>query len=135
MTLPDERRPQQARGELLMEISSAMMSLFKSQFGRGPTRARAEWCGNDAITVIMEETLTPAERKLVAMGEHQRLRETRLYFQYASMREICEPIEAITGRKLKAFVSGTDSLVDGLSVETFVLHPEGYDGPSRIDLL
>ena len=117
-----------------MEISNAMMSLFKNQFGRGPTRARAEWAGNDAIAVILEDTLTPAERNLVAMGEHQRLRDTRMFFQYASVREICEPIERITGRKVRAFVSGTDTLCDGLSVESFVLHPEGYEGPSRSEL-
>jgi uncharacterized protein YbcI len=133
MTL-EERTPRHAHGELLMEISNAMMSLFKNQFGRGPTRARAEWAGDDAIAVILEDTLTPAERNLVAMGEHQRLRDTRMFFQYASVREICEPIERITGRKVRAFVSGTDTLCDGLSVESFVLHPEGYEGPSRSEL-
>jgi uncharacterized protein YbcI len=129
-----EQSPRDASGEILMEVSNVMMSLFKSQFGRGPTRARAEWCGRDTISVILEETLTPAERNLVAMGEHQRLRDTRLFFQYASVREICTPIETITGRKVRAFVSGTDAACAGLSVETFVLHPEGYDGPSRIDM-
>lgn len=129
-----EQSPRQASGEILMEISNAMMSLFKSQFGRGPTRASAHWCGEDAISVVLEGTLTPAERNLVAMGEHQRLRDARLFFQYASVREICTPIEAITGRKVRAFISGTDTACDGLSVETFVLHPEGYDGASRIDI-
>jgi hypothetical protein len=48
------------------------------------------------------------------------------------VREFCEPIERITGRKVRAFISGIDTEADGLSVETFVLHPEGYTGPSRI---
>jgi len=54
-----------------------------------------------------------------------------MFFQYASVREFCEPVEQITGRTVRAFVSGIDSRVDGLSIETFVLHPEGYTGPSR----
>jgi hypothetical protein len=31
------------------------------------------------------------------------------------------------------FLSGIDTEVDGLSMATFVLHPEGYDGPSRTE--
>ena len=82
---------------------------------------------------MQEDTLTRAERNMVKMGEHQRLRDTRMFFQYARVREFCEPIEQITGRKVRSFLSSTDTEVDGLSMETFVLHPEGYDGPSRIE--
>lgn len=114
-------------------IANEMTRLYKHQFGRGPKRARTHWCGPDVVTVIMEETFTPAEQNLVRMGEHQRLRDLRLYFQYASVREICEPIERLTGRSVQAFVSGIDTECDGLSVETFVLHPKGYDGTSRVE--
>jgi hypothetical protein len=31
------------------------------------------------------------------------------------------------------FLRGIDSQVEGLSIETFVLHPVGYAGPSRIE--
>jgi uncharacterized protein YbcI len=117
----------------LMEISNAIVRLFKEQFGRGPGNARTHWLGPDALAVILEDTLTPAERNMVSMGEHQRLRDMRLFFQIATVREFCEPIERVTGRKVRAFVSGTDTHVEGLSVETFVLHPDGYEGPSRAD--
>src|SRR5687767_12134508 len=80
---------------LLQAVANEMVRLFKEQFGRGPTKARAEWSGRDALTVILEDTLTPAERRLVAMGEHERLRETRMFFQYASVRAFCEPIERL----------------------------------------
>ena len=83
---------------------------------------------------MLEDTLTPAERNLAEMGEHERLRETRMFFQYASVREFCEPVERLTGRKVKAFVSGFDSESGGIAVETFVLHPPGTPGPSRIEV-
>ena len=120
-------------GSLMLAISNEMVRLYKQQFGRGPTRARTCWAGPDVITVVLENTLTPAERNLVKMGEHERLRETRMFFQYASVVEFCEPIERLTGRKVRAFVSGTDAAVDGLSVETFILHPPGSDAPSRAE--
>ena len=85
------------------------------------------------MIVTLEDTLTPAERNLVEMGEHQRLRDTRMFFQYATVPEFCEPIERITGRKVRSFLSGIDTEVAGLSVEMFVLHPVGYDGPSRTE--
>lgn len=44
----------------------------------------------------------------VKMDEHQRLRDTRMFFQYATVREFCEPVERITGRTVRAFVSGLD---------------------------
>jgi uncharacterized protein YbcI len=124
----------EAGSSILMEISNVMVRLYKTQFGRGPTQVRSHWAGHDALVVFLEDTLSPPERTLVRLGEHQRLRDLRIVFQYASVREFCEPIEQITGRKVRSFLSAIDTEVDGLSIETFVLHPAGYDGPSRIDL-
>jgi uncharacterized protein YbcI len=121
------------RGAVLVQVSNAMVRLYKEQFGRGPTKARTYWAGPDMLTVVLEETLTPAERNLAAMGEHERLRETRMFFQYAALSDFCDPVERITGRKIRAFISGIDTDVEGLSVESFVLHPEGYAGASRAE--
>jgi uncharacterized protein YbcI len=119
---------------LMAAVSNEMIRLYKVQFGRGPTRVRTYWCGGDVLTVVLEDTFTPAERNLVKMGEHERLRETRSFFQYATVREFCEPIERLTGRKVRAFISGLDTEADGLAVETFVLHPpDAPDRPSRIE--
>jgi uncharacterized protein YbcI len=120
---------------LLAEISREMVRLFKEQFGRGPSSVRTHWAGPDLLTVLLTDTLTPAERNLVKMGEHQRLRETRMIFQYASVAEFCEPVERLTGRKVKAFLSAVDSLDEGTCMEAFLLHPAGYDGPSRTELI
>jgi len=131
----DEQQPtaNENRMSALMEISNAMVRLYKHQFGRGPTTARTHWAGRDVLVCILEDTLTPAERNLVKMGEHQRLRDTRMFFQYATVREFCQPVEDITGRTVRSFHSSVDTLVDGMAVETFVLYPEGEDGPSRIE--
>ena len=117
-----------------MQISNEMVRLYKEQFGRGPTKTRTNWAGPNMIVTVLEDTLTPAERNLVRLGEHQRLRDLRTFFQYASLREFCEPVERLTGRKVRAFQSSIDTQVEGIAVEAFVLHPEGYDGPSRSEL-
>ena len=118
----------------LLQISNEMVRVFKEQFGRGPTKARAIWAGHDVLTVVLEDTFTPPERNLAALGEHERLRDMRSFFQYSAVHDFCDPVERITGRKVRAFISGIDTAVDGLAVETFVLHPEGSDEPSRADL-
>jgi uncharacterized protein YbcI len=118
---------------VLAAISDEMVRLYKEQFGRGPTRVRTYWCGDDIVTTVLEDTLAPAERNLLRLGEHQRLRETRLFFQYATVREFCEPVERITGRTVRSFISGIDTEADGLSIESFILHPAESDAPSRIE--
>ena len=119
---------------IVVSVSREMVRIYKEQFGRGPTSARTHWAGPDTLVATLEDTLTPAERNMAKLGEHQRLREARMFFQYATVKDFCEPVERLTGRKVRSFVSGMDTEVDGLSVEMFILHPAGYDGPSRAEL-
>ncbi len=118
---------------VLADISREMVGLYKEQFGRGPTKARTHWASPDMLVTVLEDTFTPAERNLVRMGEHQRVRDTRTYVQYATVRGFCEPIERLTGRTVRSFLSAIDTEADGLSMETFVLYPDGQEGPSRIE--
>jgi uncharacterized protein YbcI len=117
---------------ILADVSRAMVSLYKKQFGRGPTKTRTDWAGPDALVCTLEDSLTLAERNLRAMGEHQRLRDVRMLFQYASTKEFIEPVERITGRTVRSFVSGIDTEVD-VSIEMFVFHAERADAPSRAE--
>ncbi len=84
------------------------------------------------IVVTLEDTFTPAERRLRELGENRELRNLRMLFQYAETKTFCEPVERLTGRKVRAFISGIDTHAD-LATEMFVLHPRGYDGRSRAD--
>jgi uncharacterized protein YbcI len=133
VTPPDDDGAE--RGSLLASVSAEMVRIYKEQFGRGPTKVRSNWSGRDMIVVLLEDTLTPAERNLVALGEFQRLRDTRMLFQYSWIKQFCDPVERLTGRKVRSFISGIDAEADGTSLEVFVLHPEGYDGPSRTELV
>ena len=72
------------RSSILADISREMVRLYKEQFGRGPTKARTDWAGPDVLICVLEDTLTPAERNLTRLGEHQRVRDMRMFFQYAS---------------------------------------------------
>jgi uncharacterized protein YbcI len=112
----------------MLEISNAMVRLYKEAFGRGPTKARAQFAGPDTLIVILENSLTVAERNLVAMGEHQRLREARLFFQYALEDQFRAIVEHALSRRTVAFVSGIDTSRD-VAMEVFTLEP-GDDEPA-----
>ena len=106
------------------ELSTAMVALYKTLFGRGPTKAHSAYATPDLLICTLENSLTPAEQKMVEMGEHQRLRDVRMFFQHASEPEFVRAVEEITGRDVRAFVSGIDTMQD-VSSEVFYFHPIG----------
>lgn len=122
--VPDEGTDARAK------LSREMVRIYKQQLGRGPTKVRTNFIGQDIILITLEHTLTPAERTLASMGEHTRLRETRQFLQYAAEAEFRAAVERVTGRTVRGFVSGVDTKRD-IASELFYLEPEaGAEPPS-----
>jgi len=119
-TIPEESNGAAPFDSVRAEISREMVRLYKELFGRGPTKARTEFAGPDIVICTLENTFTPAERSLAELGEHQRLRDTRMYFQSATADKFREIIERVTGRRVRAFISGLDASADVCS-EIFYL--------------
>jgi uncharacterized protein YbcI len=122
LSLPEPTETADDQTSVRAEISREMVRLYKEQFGRGPTKARTEFAGPDIVICTLEESFTPAERRLAEMEEHQRLRDTRLYFQHATTGEFIGTVERIMNRKVRAFNSSVDTHSD-VSVEVFHLEP------------
>lgn len=106
----------------LLDISNAMVRLYKDTFGRGPSKARAHFSGPDTLVVLLENTMTVAERHLVAIGEDGRVREHRLFLQHTLEDRKRAEVERILFRRTVASVCGIDPLHD-LAVEVFTLAP------------
>jgi uncharacterized protein YbcI len=100
--------PQGQELSVAVAVPNEMVRIFKESFGRGPTRARADWAGPDALVCTLEDSLMPAERRLVELGDQQRVREVRTLLEHASEAQLREAVERITRRKVRAFTSGTD---------------------------
>lgn len=107
----------------LAAISREMVRIYKVQFGRGPTKARTAFAGPDLVVCTLEDSLTPVERRMAEIGDHERLRDLRLYFQHVTEGQFREVIERSLGRTVRAFVSGMDTSKD-VSAELFYLEPE-----------
>jgi uncharacterized protein YbcI len=119
----DPQPYRQVVGWLLQDVSNAMVALHKEQFGRGPTKAQSHMAGPDALMCVLDDALLPAERAMVDMGEHQRVRESRMFFQVATAEQFIAAVERITGRTVRAFASATDPQ-QGTVMENFVFEPE-----------
>ena len=120
----------------LAAVSNALVALHKEQFGRGPTVARTHFAGPDVLVTVLENVLLPAERKLIALGDQQRVREQRVAYQAVTASEFILAIERIVSRKVRAFASGMDA-DNNVVFETFYfesLDPAG-DGRARGDRL
>ena len=112
---------------ILSQVSNAMVRLHKEQFGRGPTHARSNFAGPDALVCVLEDVLLPAELKMVELGDDGRVRDTRIAFQVATGETFIAEVEAIVNRKVRAFGSAIDT---GKNVvfENFVFEPRPGEG-------
>jgi uncharacterized protein YbcI len=110
------------RTTVLQNVANAMVQLHKEQFGRGPTKARANFAGDQMLICVLEDVLLPAERKLVGMGQQDRVRDSRTSFQVATQPEFVTAIEQIVDRKVYAFASAVDPDRD-VVFENFYFEP------------
>jgi uncharacterized protein YbcI len=125
--MAETRQEEQRAAGMLAAVSTALVSLHKEQFGRGPTLARSHFAGNDVLVCVMEDALLPAERMMVRMGDQQRVRESRTAFQAATRDQFVSTVETIIRRRVKAFASAIDA-DEGIVWEVFNLEPVAADG-------
>jgi uncharacterized protein YbcI len=114
---PQEQRP--VGGELNAAIARAVVHYQRDQTGRGPTRASAFY-RNDVVVVLLEDTLTRAERSLLARGMEDAVARMREAFQETMRPELTAKVEELTGAKVRAFMS-SNHLDPDIAVEVFVL--------------
>jgi uncharacterized protein YbcI len=106
-------------------ISRGMVGIYKNYLGRGPTRAVTTIAG-DHTTVVLEDSLTKAELRLVAEGEGATVRSIRRKFQMAMARDIRDLVESATGRESKCLLSDHDVELD-IAVETVMFEDAAPD--------
>jgi uncharacterized protein YbcI len=115
------------------EISRRSVQLLREYTGRGPTRARTA-VSQDSVLILLGDTLTIGERKLVENGKGDFVRSGRHQFQQVMRNDLIHVVEQETGRKVIAFMS--DNHIDpDMAAEVFALEPiedgdprDGFEG-------
>jgi uncharacterized protein YbcI len=114
--------PQPASGgRLLTELSNSMVALHREHFGRGPGAAKSAIV-DDMVICTLTDVYTAVERTLIRSGNRERVRDTRQLHQLALADEFKRRVEAITGRRVSAFVSSVHFDPD-MAIELFILEP------------
>jgi uncharacterized protein YbcI len=113
------------RGSANVAISNAMVQIQREYLGRGPTKVRTSLRDN-TIVVLMEDTLTRAERSLVNDGKTELVLHTRASFQGTMKHDMIAAVEEITERRVVAFMS-TNHVDPDVACEILVLAPQTED--------
>ena len=106
-------------GELNAAISRAVVQLLSEYAGRGPTKARTIHSGKFVLCVL-EDTMTKAERSIAAGGYAEAVLKSRHALQHTMQADLIAAVEALTHRKVAAFMSDSHIEPD-LAAEMFVL--------------
>jgi uncharacterized protein YbcI len=108
-------------GRLNKEIANAVVRWHKRFLGRGPTRAQAFFRHN-IVVVVMEASLTEAERRLAREGANGRaaVLEIRNRYEETMRSDLVQAVEALTGSRVEAFMS-SHHIDPDLAANLFVL--------------
>ena len=101
------------------EISRGAVAIAKEHIGRGPTKVGVTITAS-MVLIAYEESLTPAEKKLVADGDSEFVRLMRRRFQDAVRSEVVGLVERALGRRARTFLSDHDVVKD-VGIEVILL--------------
>ena len=104
-------------------IANRMGEIQADYYGTAPRKAEAHYLPGRLVTVVLRETFTKAEQRLIAHGHGEPLREGRERFQRLSEDQFTSVIEQQTGETVATFVS-TTHLEDAVALEVFLLADE-----------
>ena len=113
------------RGQVLADISNAVVRIHKRFYGKGPVKARAH-LSQDLLTVVLEGGFTRGEQTLHDHGHSQEVVRSRLAMQESIESDYRAAVESILYRSVRSFMSANDPSND-MQAEIFVLHPRGSE--------
>ena len=93
----------------------------------GPRSKARTYLNGDVITVVLTDTLTKGEERLVRDGMSELVLGTRRAFQQTIRQDLVAGIEAITGRRVRVSAS---ELRPDIAVEVLVLGSPPEDDPA-----
>lgn len=112
-----------------LEISNAVVRIYKHYLGRGPRSARTH-LSDGLVVVMLTGVLTRAERSLYEAGNRELLMSQRAAVQRLVSDEMIASVQSILGREVISFMSTNDPEKE-IGVELFVLE-SGRQEPSEL---
>jgi|SRR5512133_3329956 uncharacterized protein YbcI len=130
--MPDTRMQD---GIVAADISRGAVQLLRGYTGCGPAKANTI-ISQDTVAIVLADTLTKGERRLLAMGEQEHVLHTRHHMQQLMRDDLVRLVETESGRHVEAFM-GANHIDPDYGLEFFLLEPlpgvENMDGPGKSD--
>jgi uncharacterized protein YbcI len=114
-----QMEPRRSGGQLLTDLSNALVALHRQHFGRGPGAAKS-YIVDDMVVCVLTDIYTRVERTLIEAGKHDHVRHTRQLHQQALADALRKAVKETTGREVLAFVSSVHFDPD-VAFEIFLL--------------
>ena len=100
----DETRDGPSPGAAALSISNAIVQLLRAHAGRGPTKAKTT-ITPEVVLVTLGDCLTTAETTLADNGGLALMTQTRHTIHQAIRADATAAVEAITGRRVAAYLA------------------------------
>jgi uncharacterized protein YbcI len=111
-------------------ISNAAVRIHREYLRRGPQHARTTIVG-DLVVVMLHDALTPAERRLVDVGQAADVIRVRQTLQDTMRGDLVAAVEQLTGRRVLASMTANHIDPD-LTCRILVLAPPSADGERAV---
>lgn len=103
------------------EISTAIAGIYKTRYGRGPTRVTSHLL-DDAVVCLLRDVNTPTQTALVEFGRADVAQTVHEELQMGMSVQMQAEVERITGRTVTAYVPGFNATANA-TTDTFFLEP------------
>ncbi len=104
------------------EITDALVGVHTRYLGHGPASA-ATFQHDNVVVTLMQDVLSKAEKILALNGSRQEVRAARELYRREMEGDFRAAVERLTGRRVRAFISGNHIDPD-IAAEMFILdHP------------
>jgi uncharacterized protein YbcI len=108
---------------LLVAVTDAMVAMHERYHHRAPVTAKSLMLGGDLIACVLGGIYTDVEKTMIELQRTTIVQETRSAFQSAMQHKFIATIEALSGRRVLAFISNHHVGPD-MEIELFLLNPE-----------
>lgn len=92
-------------GQLLATISTQIVAILREHYGRGPMMAKTYALDDVIVVVLRGSGFTPLEKTIMESGQPEHVVAMRENFHAVMSDRFKETIEALTGRRVVAFLS------------------------------
>ncbi|CAB4892800.1 unannotated protein [freshwater metagenome] len=102
-------------------LSTEIAQIYKTHYGRGPTKITAAYMG-DAVVCLLEDVNLPAQTALLNRGKTDLAQAIHAELQLGMADAMSETVQRITGRTVRTYVPGFNA-TGNATTDVFFLEP------------